>query len=102
MKRVSLVGTVHEEAGLASISGLLGILERITPEVIFLEIPSGAFDDYSKGSRRNLESTAVSRYHEMRHVDLVPVDLPTQTQSSSRITRIYTGASRARVLSTVG
>ncbi len=77
MKRVSLVGTVHEEAGLASISGLLGILERITPEVIFLEIPSGAFDDYSKGSRRNLESTAVSRYREMRHVDLVPVDLPT-------------------------
>src|SRR5437763_10839819 len=77
MKRVSLVGTVYEEAGLASISGLLGILERITPEVIFLEIPSAAFDDYSKGRCRNLESTAVSRYREMHHVDLVPVDMRT-------------------------
>jgi len=77
MKRVSVVCTRHEEAGLASISGLLGILERITPEVIFLEIPSAAFDDFSKGSRRDLESSAVSRYREMHHVDLVPVDLPT-------------------------
>jgi len=103
MKRVSLVGTVHEEAGLASISGLLGILERITPEVIFLEIPSGAFDDYSKGSRRNLESTAVSRYREMRHVDLVPVDLPTPDAEFFKNNEdLYrTGASRARVLSTV-
>jgi len=77
MKRVSLVGTVHEEAGLASISGLLGILERITPEVIFLEIPSAAFDDYLSGTRSNLESTAVLRYRAIHHVDLVPVDLPT-------------------------
>lgn len=77
MKRVSVVGTVHEEKGSASISGLLAILERIKPEVIFLEIPPAAFGDHFNGSRRNLESTAVSRYRENHRVDLIPVDLPT-------------------------
>lgn len=80
MKRVSVVGTVHEEKGRANSSGLLAILERIKPEVIFLEIPSAAFDDYFNGNRRNLESTAVSRYRENHRVDLIPVDLPTPEQ----------------------
>ena len=77
MKRLSVVGTVHEEKGRANTSGLVGILERIKPEVIFLEIPSAAFDDHFNGNRRNLESTAVSRYRENHRVDLIPVDLPT-------------------------
>ena len=77
MKRVSVVGTVHEEKGRASISGLVAILERIRPEVIFLEIPAAAFDDLFNGDRGNLESTAVSRYRENYRVDLIPVDLPT-------------------------
>jgi hypothetical protein len=77
MKRISVVFTVHEEKGLASISGLLAILERIRPEVIFLEIPAAAFDDQVNGDHGNLESTAVNRYRENHHVDLIPVDLPT-------------------------
>src|SRR5207247_10063342 len=77
MKRLSVVGTVHEEKGRANTSGLVGILERIKPEVIFLEIPPAAFDDHFNGDRGNLESTAVSRYRENHRVDLIPVDLPT-------------------------
>jgi hypothetical protein len=77
MKRVSVVGTVHEEKGRASISALLAILERIKPEVIFLEIPPAAFDHHCNGNGGNLESTAVSRYRENHRVDLIPVDLPT-------------------------
>src|SRR6266699_4307817 len=77
MKRLSVVGTVHEEKGRANTSGLVGILERIKPEVIFLEIPSAAFNDHFNGNRGNLESTAVSRYRENHRVDLIPVDLPT-------------------------
>jgi hypothetical protein len=77
MNRVSVVGTVHEESGLANITGLLAGLDRIKPEVIFLEIPSAAFDDHLSGARSNLESTAVLRYRAIHHVDLVPVDLPT-------------------------
>lgn len=79
MKRVSVVFTVHEEKGLANISGLVAILERIQPEVIFLEIPPAAFDDYSIGRRKNLESTAARLYRENHRVDLIPVDLPTPT-----------------------
>jgi len=77
MKRIAVVGTVHEEKGRANTSGLVGILERIKPEVIFLEIPSAVFDDHFNGDRGNLESTAVSRYRENHRVDLIPVDLPT-------------------------
>jgi len=77
MMRVSLIGTVHEEAGLANVPALRALLERITPDVIFLEIPPDAFDEHLDGSRSNLESTAVARYRERHQVDLIPVDLPT-------------------------
>jgi hypothetical protein len=84
MMRVSLIGTVHEEQGFASISNLLAILECIQPEVIFLEIPSGAFEGYLDGTRSNLESTAARRYRESHNVVLVPVDLPTPEEAFFR------------------
>lgn len=77
MKRVSVVFTEHEERGLANASGLLAILERINPEVIYLECPPAAFDDYLNGTHAKLEPTAVNRYREIHPVDLIPVDLPT-------------------------
>ena len=61
MQRISLVGTVHDETGLANVPELMGILERIRPEVIFLEIPSETFDDFVDGRRWNLESSARGR-----------------------------------------
>jgi len=76
MRRVSLVGTVHEEKGLANASALLAILERIKPEVLFLEAPSDASGDYLSATGKELETIAVSRYREIHLVDLVPVDLP--------------------------
>lgn len=76
MTRVLVVGTYHEEKGLVTVPRLVAILERIRPEVIFLELPSGALGDFLDGTRRNLESTAVRRYREEREVLLVPVDLP--------------------------
>jgi hypothetical protein len=69
--RVWLVGTVHEEQGLARVSGLQSILERIRPEVIFLEIPPAAWDAYLNGIRSNLESTAARRYREGHNAALV-------------------------------
>jgi hypothetical protein len=80
MKRVTVVFTVHEEKGLANIPGLLAILEHIKPEVIFLEIPPEAFEDYSSGKRKNLESTAARLYRDNHRVDLIPVDLLTPEQ----------------------
>jgi hypothetical protein len=77
MNSVSLVCTVHEESGCASVAKLHAILERIQPEVIFLELPPQAFDDfYGNCSQYNLESMAVRPYREGRQVRLVAVDLP--------------------------
>jgi hypothetical protein len=77
LTRVSVIGTVHEEVGHANSSELLAILERIRPEVIFLEMPPSAIADYCDGPRSNLESTAVNQYRALHQVNLVPVDLPT-------------------------
>ena len=77
MTRVSVVCTEHEENGALNVSGLVAILERIEPEVIFLEIPPAAFDDFLSGAKTNLEYTAASRYPQIQRVDLIPVDLPT-------------------------
>jgi hypothetical protein len=78
MKSISLVCTVHEERGLANVSELCVILERIRPEVIFLETPPDAFDLFFNAcTRSNLESTSVRLYRETNSVELVPVDLPT-------------------------
>jgi hypothetical protein len=76
MNSVSLVCTVHEESGCASVAKLHAILERIQPEVIFLEVPPAAFKDYFENSR-NLEAKAVRQYRQGHQVELVPVDLPT-------------------------
>jgi hypothetical protein len=45
MNSVSLVFTVHEEIGLANVSELGAILERIQPQVIVLEVPLVDFTD---------------------------------------------------------
>ncbi|MGH8617560.1 MAG: hypothetical protein ACREUW_07685 [Burkholderiales bacterium] len=84
MKRILLVATVHEENGLASISALHAILERIRPAVIFLEIPWTAFEDYAQGTRSNLESSAARLYRERSSVVLIPVDSPTPEESFFR------------------
>jgi hypothetical protein len=55
MNCVSLISTVHEEMALANVSELCAILERIQPEVIFLEVPPEAFDYYCYQNSSRLE-----------------------------------------------
>ena len=73
--RLSLLGTVHAENGLANVVELLAILEHLTPDVIFAEIPAAEVDRYRNGSRGSLESLAVAHYRESRPIAVVPVDL---------------------------
>ena len=87
MTRVWLVGTVHEEKGLACVSALQAILERIRPEVIFLEVPPVGLDAFLNAPPSNLESTAVRRYREGHNAALVPVDLPTPVEAFFRNNR---------------
>lgn len=76
LMRLSLIGTVHAESGLANAVELLAILERLAPNVIFAETPSANLDQYSDGSHGSLESIVVARYRESHHVTVIPVDLP--------------------------
>jgi len=77
VKSISLVCTVHGERGQASIAELLAILNRIQPEVIFLELPTNALDHFfNTRTKSNLESAAVRLYLESKRAELVPVDLP--------------------------
>lgn len=78
MRTVSLICTFHEERGRVSVSELHAILERIRPDVIFLEVPSDSVQDKFFIEKLNsLESNAVLRYREGHSVELVSVDLST-------------------------
>lgn len=75
---ISLICTVHDEVGCANVAALLAILEKLQPEVAFVEVPPAAFDDYFvtfKG--KNLESIAIQRYREAHPLVIIPVDRPT-------------------------
>ena len=75
--RVQVVCTMHGETGFAKVSELQEILERIRPDVVFLELPSVGFDAYLSGTRQIPESVAASRYRAIHPaVALVPVDGP--------------------------
>jgi len=77
-----LVCTVHDESGLANFKNLHAILEKIQPEVIFLEVPTEAFERfYISRAQNNLESRAVIEYSKNHSVELIPIDLPTPDQS---------------------
>lgn len=75
MKTVSLICTVHEEIGRANVHELHAILERIGPEVAFIEVPA-AWGRERVENHRGLESSALLKYRETRSLSLVPVDLP--------------------------
>ena len=78
MKTISLVCSVHQEQGPVNVPALCAILDRIRPDVVFLEIPPEPYADFVETERRsNLESTAVGTFRKVNQVDLVPVDLPT-------------------------
>lgn len=77
VKRIVVVGTQHEEKGLTNVASLLSLLEQLRPEVIYMESPPEAFEDYFNNTRKSLEAAAATRYRADCRVELVPVDLPT-------------------------
>jgi hypothetical protein len=46
VNRISLICTVHAEKGQASVSELRAALERIQPDVIFVEAPTEALESF--------------------------------------------------------
>jgi hypothetical protein len=75
MNTVTVVCTIHEEVGLATVSELAGILDSVEPSVIFLEVPGAAIEEfYVTRIRGNLESKAVALHLDNHQAALVPVD----------------------------
>jgi hypothetical protein len=75
MHEITLICTVHEEAGACSLGELHRIIERINPEIIFEEIPPSAFDEYYRDrTRSNLETRTIDKYLQNHQVDHIPVD----------------------------
>ncbi|MCF8199683.1 MAG: hypothetical protein K9J42_13010 [Sulfuritalea sp.] len=72
---ISLIGTVHADCGRANVAELKAILDRLSPDVIFAEIPAANLANYLDGSHGNLESAAVLHYRKRCPVNVVPVDL---------------------------
>jgi hypothetical protein len=82
--RISLIGTYHAERGAVTVSALVGILERLQPEVVFAEIPRTHADAWEEGSHGTVESIAAARYAGTHSIDVVPVDLPKPDESFFR------------------
>lgn len=85
MGQIWVVGSVHEAKGLANVTELVRILERLRPEVIFQEIPTALNEKQMlEGIQETLESKSVGLHCQYNRVELVPVDLPTPELSLFR------------------
>lgn len=75
MKRVLVVRSVHQEIGKATARELYWLLNRLRPNVLFLECSQADFPAFLDGSYGTLESAVVMHYRRHNEVILVPVDL---------------------------
>jgi hypothetical protein len=85
--RVTLVNTVHGERGAVTVAALVDLLERISPDVVFAEIPRSYTAGYIDGTPGDLESRAVAEYGLRHRVSIVPVDREKPDDEFFRVTR---------------
>lgn len=73
-----MIFTVHNDNGAANSQALLEVLERLKPEVAFLEVSAKGFEGYF--SSPGLENRAIAMLIKRAHLKLVPIDnvLPTR------------------------
>lgn len=77
MSSVTLIATGHKEKGLCNSQELFKIIEQISPDVIFEEIPPGKFQGVYAGTRQaSLEVKTIKAYlQKYPDVHHYPVDL---------------------------
>ena len=95
MPTITLVATGHKEKGLCNSHELFKIIEQISPDVIFEEIPPGKFEAVYAGTRQaSLEVEAIKAYLQ-KYPDTYhyPVDLDieqaTEKQIKTEVDGIY-------------
>ena len=88
MRNVTLICTEHGENGACNVDGLYYIIKKISPEIIFEEIPPSFFDAYYKyKNRNNLESIAINKYlesHQIKHIPVDYYDIPNSFDADNR------------------
>jgi hypothetical protein len=99
MSSITLINTVHAEAGLCTVDALHRALEILRPDVVFEEIPPASFDEiYTECTRSTLESDTVKRYLKNHPLEHIPVDDETPELSffekDQRMHRAIEGRSR--------
>jgi len=69
MQNITLISTVHKEIGKCNANELCEIIEKISPEVIFLEALETTYSDYEKSMfssfgiyHKSLEISSIQRY----------------------------------------
>lgn len=75
MKRVLIVCSVHQETGKATTRELDWLLNRLRPDVLFIECSPTDYPAFLDGTYGTLESAVVRRYRRHHEVMLEPVDL---------------------------
>ena len=77
MKKITVIGSLHEENNKTTIQSLFEIIEKVKPDVIFEEIPVDLFDDVYSDKRNDdgLEVMAVKKYLMNIKVDHYAVDI---------------------------
>jgi hypothetical protein len=75
MHDITLICTEHRATGACTHFALYRIIETLSPEVIFEEIPLYAFDEYYRNKTRNsLETDTILLYLEKHQIEHIPVD----------------------------
>ena len=76
MHNIILIATGHREQGKFSSKELLKLIGRITPEIIFEEVPPIKFKGVYEGTiSDSLETKTIKRYLDKHPIDHFPVDL---------------------------
>jgi hypothetical protein len=78
---------LHGDCGSVTVAALVTLLERLSPEVVFAEIPKAHAARYADGSHGNLESLAVADFSRRHRVSVVPVDRDEPSEEFFRVTR---------------
>lgn len=80
MHKITLISTMHEEIGKCNADELCDILERLNPEVIFLEALEETYSNYDKMVsssfgvyHKKLEIKAIQKYCENNSCKYIPV-----------------------------
>ena len=75
MYNITIISTRHEESGLCTSNELYKIIESISPEIVFEEVPPSYFDKYYViKTHSNLETDTVNKYIEKYSIQQIPVD----------------------------